>query len=207
MNTIEKIKAELHATAEMHEDGYYYLRDKWVDEIIDKYAEQEQTIRQSCENCKHDRKACGNDDHYGFCQNWEYADQPVNTKLMLMEANINGYAQGLKDSSNAEQEPCEDAVSRQAVCEIINDIRDCISVEGYWAILERLKKLPSVRPQEPKTGRWIGIDEEPHEDYECDKCGYVVSTFTANIEPHTEYKYCPNCGCRMVEPRESEDKE
>ena len=48
-----------------------------------------------------------------------------------------------------EQEPCEDAVSRQAVCNIVDAIRDCISVEGYWAILERLKKLPSVNPQEP----------------------------------------------------------
>lgn len=48
-------------------------------------------------------------------------------------------------------EPCEDAISRQAVEEIINDIRDCISVEGYWAILERMKKLPPVKPQEPKT--------------------------------------------------------
>ena len=50
-----------------------------------------------------------------------------------------------------EQEPCDDAISRQAVNEIINDIRDCISVEGYWAIIERMKKLPSVRLQEPKT--------------------------------------------------------
>ena len=46
----------------------------------------------------------------------------------------------------------DDLISRQAVEEIINDIRDCISVEGYWAILERLKKLPPVNPQEPKTG-------------------------------------------------------
>ena len=47
------------------------------------------------------------------------------------------------------------------------------------------------------TGHWIGIDEEPHEDYECDACGYVVSTWTANIEPHEEYKFCPNCGAKM----------
>lgn len=46
------------------------------------------------------------------------------------------------------QDPCDDAVSRQAVEEIINDIRDCISVEGYYAILERLKKLPSMCPAE-----------------------------------------------------------
>ena len=41
-----------------------------------------------------------------------------------------------------------DAISRQAVNEIVNDIRNYISVEGYLAILERLKKLPPVRPQE-----------------------------------------------------------
>ena len=55
-----------------------------------------------------------------------------------------------------EQEPSGDAISRQAVNEIINDIRDCISVEGYCAIFERLKKLPSINPQEPK---WIPVSE------------------------------------------------
>ena len=34
---LDKIRAELHATAEMHEDGDYYLREEWIDEIIDKY--------------------------------------------------------------------------------------------------------------------------------------------------------------------------
>lgn len=34
---LDKIRAELHATAEMHEDGYYYLREEWIDEIFDKY--------------------------------------------------------------------------------------------------------------------------------------------------------------------------
>lgn len=112
MTTLEKIRAELHATAEMHEDGDYYLRDKWVDEIIDKYAEQEPTTRQSCENCKQDRKECGNDDHYGFCQNWK----------------------------KAEQEPCDDVVSRQAVLEIA---KQHTLTNAYLAI----QKLPSVRPQ------------------------------------------------------------
>lgn len=34
---LNQIKLELHATAEMHQDGGYYLRDEWVDEIINKY--------------------------------------------------------------------------------------------------------------------------------------------------------------------------
>ena len=34
---LDKIRAEMHATAEKHEDGCYYLREEWIDEIIDKY--------------------------------------------------------------------------------------------------------------------------------------------------------------------------
>lgn len=34
---LDKLRAEIHATAELHEDGDYYLRDEWIDEIFDKY--------------------------------------------------------------------------------------------------------------------------------------------------------------------------
>lgn len=119
-------------------------------------------------------------------------------------------------------EPCEDAVSRDAVCEIISDIRDCISVEGYWAIVERLKKLPSVAQKsetvtefadrcrecgarygkllKQKTGHWIShYDEDAKEGwYECDRC-HTERAFNTD--------YCPNCGAKMVEPQEREDKE
>ena len=102
----------------------------------------------------------------------------------------------------------DDLISRQAVLDGIEELK-----RSPWATDKRgngfeylitealdvvkdlcVKQEPSVTQ---KTGEWIGIDEEPHEDYECSCCGYVVSTFTANIEPHTEYKFCPNCGCRM----------
>lgn len=36
-NVLDKLRAELHETAEMHEDGDYYLRDEWIDEYFDKY--------------------------------------------------------------------------------------------------------------------------------------------------------------------------
>ena len=63
--------------------------------------------------------------------------------------------------------------------------------------------------QEPKTGHWIDIDEEPHEVWECDHCGFVIDG-SGCIDPYDyrdTYKYCPNCGAKMVEPKESEDKE
>ena len=56
----------------------------------------------------------------------------------------------LTEPNTATSMPCEDAVSRQAVCNIIDDIRDCVSVNGYWAFLERLKKLPPVHSQPNK---------------------------------------------------------
>ena len=44
VDVLDKIRAELHANAEMHDDSDYYLRDEWIDEIFDKYkAESEDT--------------------------------------------------------------------------------------------------------------------------------------------------------------------
>ena len=129
----------------------------------------------------------------------------------LMIAGYNTYNvdiafNSIKSALALDQEPCEDAISRQAAIDIIESWLSC---KGYndterrvmRAIESILYDLPT-----PKQGQWIAIDEEPHEDYECDRCGYVISVYTANIEPHTEYKYCPSCGRRMVETREREDK-
>lgn len=103
-----------------------------------------------------------------------------------------------------EEEQDGDLISRDAVIDITWEepsYTDALNV--LTEVRDKVKALPSVK-QEPMTGHWVDIDEEPHEDYECDKCGYTISTYTANIEPHTEYKYCPNCGAKMVEPQESE---
>ena len=37
VDMLEEIRAELHLTAEMHDDGDYYLRDEWIDEYFDDY--------------------------------------------------------------------------------------------------------------------------------------------------------------------------
>ena len=102
-DVLDKIRAELHATAEMHEDDDYYLREEWIDESINKYREQE-----------------------------------------------------------------------------------------------------------PKTGHWI---EQPEIEtstpeylmfYECSECDDKQCFCKSDIH---KKKFCSNCGCRMVEPQESEDKE
>lgn len=100
-----------------------------------------------------------------------------------------------------EQEPCEDAISREAVLDLAKK-GVLVSNGNYKSVCKAINELPSVNPQEPKTGHWIGIDEEPHEDYECDKCGNIITTWN---EPTLDYKYCFKCGAKMVE-QESDHK-
>lgn len=101
----------------------------------------------------------------------------------------------------AEQEPCSDAVSRQAVIEMAYDMSEidgehfnepCMVVD-----VKDIQKLPPVTPQEPKTGHWIeqdGFDGDTY--YDCSECGesfcLIDGTPTDNL-----YNYCPNCGARM----------
>ena len=53
---------------------------------------------------------------------------------------------------------------------------------------------------EHKQGHWKQIS--PARIYECSECGGVVMTDDIDV-----YNFCHHCGCRMVEPQESEGKE
>ena len=68
---------------------------------------------------------------------------------------------------------------------------------------EMIKPLhDEVRP----TGHWIDdgfyAEGHSHKAFHCSKCGHNVLGFKEDLS-----KFCPNCGCAMVEPQESEDKE
>ena len=49
---------------------------------------------------------------------------------------------------------------------------------------------------QPKTGHWIHFASSD----DCSECGWSTGRY---ISPS---KYCPGCGCLMVEQQESEDK-
>lgn len=85
---------------------------------------------------------------------------------VVTQTKLAVYREVLEHLEEIEQEPSYnsinpelngDMISRQAVCKIIDDIRDCISVEGYWAFLERLKKLPPVNPTKTVIGNIINV--------------------------------------------------
>ena len=89
-----------------------------------------------------------------------------------------------------EQEPSGDVIYRQEVFDLCN-MRDKYEV----------KNVITVNPQEPKTGHWIITYPHGKQNpiYECHRCHASNSSVFKN--------YCPNCGAKMVEPQESEDKE
>ena len=108
-----------------------------------------------------------------------------------------------------EQEPC-DAISREAVLSKIKEV--CFSKE--WTqfrvdngsngqrdfIIDYIEQLPSATQ---KYGRWITTRTFMHDgEYYCDRC-------KCDAPNNEKWDYCPNCGCRMVEPQEQErsDKE
>ena len=106
------------------------------------------------------------------------------------------------------QTPCKDAISRQEVLDVIERWLEC---SGYneaerhimRAVQSVLYDSPSVTPQ-PKTGHWIKTG-----DYLITAFGNVDYVKCSCCREYGLEKgnYCPNCGAKMIEPQESEDKE
>ena len=207
MTTLEKIRKEIL--------DYFLWDGQSVDNlplyvrrvlnIIDKYAEQEPCddceVGNPCLYCEHEFKdkrieqMCKDCIHAGV-----YGANSMKCTLRDEIVFNDGRCNSFEPKVN---EPCEDAVSRQAVDTLVDELARAISYErccmargrSTATIMQNILDLPSVRPQEPKTGHWIDTDEG-FSPCECSECGKV------------EFKksdYCPNCGAKMVEPQESEE--
>lgn len=95
-----------------------------------------------------------------------------------------------------EQEPCEDAISRQAMLDGLASIAKAkAKSDAQKSLMGRVmfftERLPSVKPQEPKTGYWIRVDKDK---CKCDQCE-VISFI--GMYPNGDINYCPNCGAKM----------
>ena len=131
---------------------------------------------------------------------WLYTEQALEMAISALEQEPTDDAT-LKDifcmgCEYKDAEPCEDAISREAVIKLFNGN---IGSEAAL-ILHKVKQLPSVTQ---KPGKWINDkDDMPT----CSECGYIPQ-YDRAIDDYEYSNYCPSCGAKMVEPQESEDKE
>lgn len=133
------------------------------------------------------------------CENW--CDVPSD-EMTLEQAR-----QAVKDlrkklAEYLEQEPCENAISREDALMCLTGEWTEITDEIIHRFIKRIKALPPVNPQ-PDTAHWIIVEElhgewEGTKKYACDKCGEKVGVFKSN--------YCPNCGRRMVDKQEGSEE-
>lgn len=117
------------------------------------------------------------------------------------------------DLEKAEQEPCDDAISREELLKAIDtwDKFGCdadtklvryqdhyVPYIHYDDIIKCIKGMPSVTQKSGKSGKWIKIPK--YGKWKCSMCG-TKFRFTFK-----EHDYCPNCGAKMVEPQEISDR-
>ena len=105
-----------------------------------------------------------------------------------------------------EQEPSGDLISREQA------LKEChkIVIDGdvYGVVQEEtLLGLPSVNPQEPKTGHWelkktfpTKLYDEYLNEYKCSECYREIRCTESQL---VNYPYC-HCGAKMIEPQEGE---
>ena len=101
-----------------------------------------------------------------------------------------------------EQEPCDDAISRDAVIDMLDEmIKDRQVYFGHHGDIEwscgfstfkwYVEQLPSVTQ---KSGKWRYVAEDK---YSCSKCGTTTRVDEAGIDEKPMYKFCPYCGAKM----------
>lgn len=117
-------------------------------------------------------------------------------------------------------ESCDDCISRAELLKAVDTwdrfgcdagssklvpIKDCyVPYIHYDDVVKAIKGMPSIQPK-TKTGHWIkGKCSECEKEGLLESTGeYVCDTFVYQI---AHSKYCPNCGAKMVEQQESEEK-
>lgn len=96
-----------------------------------------------------------------------------------------------------EQEPCDDAISRQAVLKIIDGwYENNRDIENIEDLIILITYMTSINPQEPKIGHWIK-----------DECGNIICSKCKRYRRDCRYghtNYCNHCGTKMFEEQESE---
>ena len=112
-----------------------------------------------------------------------------------------------KDIKALEQEPCEDAVSRQAILKEIPVLWNSNGDKDYCmeTLRDFVAELPPVTPSrecgKQKKGKWICVhhleNKITYDSWKCSECQHDFDSEEESTVDFDKYKYCPNCGAKM----------
>lgn len=71
-------------------------------------------------------------------------------------------------------------------------------------IKEIVDVQPTIEPE--RAGHWVEIGDEPCDEWECDRCGFVIDG-SGCIDPEKYrdiYIFCPHCGSMMLKEGDAE---
>ena len=117
--------------------------------------------------------------------------------LDISRDDYKGIMAYIDELPSVQPEPFEDAVRRADVVDML-EMYPFVEYSEYETAREVVMRLPSAQP-ERKNGNWVGIDDDPCETFECDRCGFVLDDWIQGAL----YNFCPNCGADMR--KETED--
>lgn len=130
------------------------------------------------------------------------SEEPISDKDKLLFEINKAIWNGIKDLVSAQSEPCEDAVSRQAVYTVIEEVlyETTKGTDNWYGLLYNgVRTLPSVTPKPEQ--RWIPcsktVDIPDHEILACDKYGEEMFGYLAYED---EQWLCESDGCVMYDP-------
>lgn len=134
---------------------------------------------------------------------------PLCRAVMCMPSVDNDNALDEIELQESEEKTTNDLISKDEILKAFSDyVAGGMSMNDFDALWDIVAKMPPVK--ESKTGHWEwtryrSIDKtgESYDDgigFRCSNCANVFK-----VTSLARYHYCPNCGCKMVDPQESED--
>lgn len=114
---------------------------------------------------------------------------PVNLEICKMREATQKEHEGIENYIDSIAEPCSDAISRQAVLDLVvanHTELNGVNVVMYAPFYKDITQLPPVTPAE-KVGHWIDTGS----GQECSECGEIQYGYD-NFR-----NYCAYCGTKM----------
>ena len=143
-----------------------------------------------------------------FCKHGAYKDCHSGCKYReALDAAVKALEQEPTTKNNLGVDKFDKAINQSDLEEWIMETFPDWCEGDVRLIMNHMDEMPPVTPQEPKTGHWKVVSDGYGDSAYICECSECKDTVWVYKDADRKWNYCPNCGAKMVEPQESEEKE